>query len=190
MFKKFSQFQKTIFSVIFLSFFIFCDLHSHSGRTDNDGCHNDKKQNTKHCHQSEIADVTSSEIRVIDGDTIELNGNKIRFSGIDAPELGQICQKNSIEIRCGNLSKDFLATLTKEKNIRCIIEGKDFYGRLIGECFVEDRSISSILVKNGFAFAYQKYSDAYVKEEEFAKMKKLGLWNMIFEYPWIYRKDN
>ena len=43
---------------------------------------------------------------------------------------------------------------------------------------------------NGFAFAYQKYSDAYIKDEEFAKMKKLGLWNMIFEYPWIYRKNN
>ena len=36
-------------------------------------------------------DVKSYEIKIIDGDTIHLNGEKIRFSGIDTPELKQTC---------------------------------------------------------------------------------------------------
>ena len=40
-------------------------------------------------------DVKSSEINVVDGDTIHLNNEKIRFSGIDTPEIKQICYKNN-----------------------------------------------------------------------------------------------
>ena len=40
-------------------------------------------------------DVKSYEIKIIDGDTIHLNGEKIRFTGIDTPELKQTCNKNN-----------------------------------------------------------------------------------------------
>ena len=42
-------------------------------------------------------DIKSQEIKVTDGDTIKINGEKIRFSGIDTPELKQTCIKNGIE---------------------------------------------------------------------------------------------
>ena len=46
-------------------------------------------------------DVKSYEIKIIDGDTIHLNGEKIRFSGIDTPELKQTCNLNKEVIYCG-----------------------------------------------------------------------------------------
>ena len=53
-------------------------------------------------------DVKSSEIKVIDGDTIHLKNKKIRFSGIDTPEIKQICNKNNEAIKCGVQAKQLL----------------------------------------------------------------------------------
>ena len=53
-------------------------------------------------------DVKSYEIKIIDGDTIHLNGKKIRFSGIDTPELKQTCKKNDKIIYCGIKAKKLL----------------------------------------------------------------------------------
>ena len=53
-------------------------------------------------------DVKSYEIKIIDGDTIHLNGEKIRFTGIDTPELKQTCNKNNEVIQCGILARNLL----------------------------------------------------------------------------------
>jgi len=53
-------------------------------------------------------DVKSSELKIIDGDTIHLNGEKIRFSGIDTPEIKQTCIKNNEIIKCGIKAKELL----------------------------------------------------------------------------------
>ena len=127
-------------------------------------------------------------VKIIDGDTIVINGNKIRFSGIDTPELKQECIKNNKKILCGVLAKNFLIKKIKNKIPICISEGKDFYKRILAECFVDGQSLSSYLVKNGYAFAFRKYSKKFIMDEQFAKDNKLGLWSMKFEYPWDFRK--
>tara|TARA_Y100000590_G_scaffold179570_1_gene204695 strand:- start:466 stop:921 length:456 start_codon:yes stop_codon:yes gene_type:complete len=129
-------------------------------------------------------------LRVIDGDTIVLNGEKIRFSGIDTPELKQKCISNDEEVFCGKIAKNILVKKIGNKIPRCIREGKDIYNRTLAECFVDGESLSSFLVKSGYAFAYRKYSHKFIENEEFAKKNKLGIWSMKFEYPWIYRKKN
>ena len=135
-------------------------------------------------------DVKSVEVKVIDGDTIHLNGEKIRFSGIDTPEIKQTCTKNSEIIKCGILAKESLIKIIANKKINCIREGKDRYKRTLAECFVNDLSLSSYLVKNGYAFAYRKYSKKFIADEDFARLNKLGMWSMKFEYPWDWRKNN
>ena len=135
-------------------------------------------------------DVKSDELKIIDGDTIHLNGEKIRFSGIDTPEIKQTCTKNSEIIKCGILAKELLIKIIANKKINCIREGKDRYKRTLAECFVNDLSLSSYLVKNGYAFAYRKYSKKFIADEDFAKSNKLGMWSMKFEYPWDWRKNN
>ena len=135
-------------------------------------------------------DVKSDEIKIIDGDTIHLNGEKIRFSGIDTPEIKQTCTKNNEIIKCGILARELLIKIIANNKINCIREGKDQYKRTLAECFVNDLSLSSYLVKNGYAFAYRKYSKKFIADEDYARSKKLGMWSMNFEYPWDWRKKN
>ena len=127
-------------------------------------------------------------LKIIDGDTIILNGEKIRFSGIDTPELKQTCLKDDQEVGCGMTAKMLLVKKIDNATIECISEGKDTYKRTLAECFVDGESLSKFLVRSGYAFAYRKYSTKFIKDEEFAKANKLGMWAMTFQYPWDFRK--
>ena len=121
-------------------------------------------------------------LRVVDGDTIVLNGEKIRISGIDAPELKQMCMNGDEKVFCGKTAKMILVKKIGNQTPECIREGKDVYKRTLAECFINGVSLSSFLVRSGYAFAYRKYSDKFIKDEEFAKENKLGMWSMEFEY--------
>jgi len=127
-------------------------------------------------------------LRVVDGDTIVLNGEKIRFSGIDTPELKQTCMNGDENVFCGKSAKMLLIKKIGNQTPECISEGKDAYKRMLAECFVNGESLSKFLVRSGYAFAYRKYSTKFIKDEEFAKANKLGMWAMTFQYPWDFRK--
>ena len=135
-------------------------------------------------------DVKSYEIKIIDGDTINLNGEKIRFIGIDTPELKQTCNKNNKVIYCGVEARKMLIEKIGNNKVHCISESKDQYKRTLAECFVNNVSLSSFLVREGYAFAYRKYSKKFVNDEDYARENKMGMWSMKFEYPWDYRKKN
>ena len=137
-----------------------------------------------------INDIKSQELKVVDGDTIHLNSEKIRFTGIDTPELEQTCIKDGIKNSCGLIAKQILINKIGNNNVECIREGRDQYQRTLAECFVNDESLSSFLVKSGYAFAYRKYSKKFIKDEDYARIKKIGMWSMKFEYPWDYRRNN
>ena len=132
--------------------------------------------------------VKSQELRVIDGDTINLDGEKIRFTGIDTPELKQTCIKEGVKDPCGITAKKILIEKIADNKVKCISEGKDRYKRTLAECFVNDESLSIFLVKNGYAFAYRRYSKKFIQDEDYAKTNKIGMWSMNFDYPWDYRK--
>ena len=135
-------------------------------------------------------DVKSYEIKIIDGDTIHLNNEKIRFTGIDTPELKQTCKKNSEIIYCGIVARQLLIDKIGKDKVICVREGKDRYKRTLAECFVNDLSLSRYLVREGYAFAYRKYSKKFINDEDFAKKNNMGMWSMNFEYPWHWRKKN
>ena len=133
--------------------------------------------------------VKSQDLRVVDGDTIHLNGEKIRFIGIDTPELKQNCTiENHIE-PCGLIAKNKLIEKIANNRVVCINQGKDRYKRTLAECFVNDESLSKYLVRSGYAFAYRKYSRKFIEDEDYAKANNLGMWAMIFQYPWDFRKE-
>ena len=135
-------------------------------------------------------DIQSQDIKITDGDTIRINGEKIRFSGIDTPELRQICLKQGIKVLCGITAKQILIDKIADNKIVCIREGKDQYKRTLAECFVNNESLSSYLVKSGYAFAYRRYSKKFITDEDFARTNKIGMWSMEFDYPWDWRKKN
>ena len=129
---------------------------------------------------------------VTDGDTIKINGEKIRFGGIDAPEKEQICNLNGEKIFCGKISSQKLKEIIGKNKVKCIKEkNRDRYRRIIAECFVNGESISKNMIKSGYAFDYPKYSkNKYAKYQEYAKKNQLGIWKMKFDYPWLWRKKN
>ena len=126
-------------------------------------------------------DIKSQDIKITDGDTI---------SGIDTPELKQTCTKDGEKILCGLNAKKILVDKIGNNKVTCVKEGKDRYKRILAECFVNNDSLSSYLVRSGYAFAYRKYSKKFISDEEFAKSNKLGMWSMEFDYPWDWRKKN
>ena len=88
------------------------------------------------------------------------------------------------------LQRCFLLKKIGNEIPQCTREGKDTYKRTLAECFINGESLSVFLVRSGYAFAYRKYSDKFIKEEEFAKKNKLGMWSMKFQYPWDFRKES
>ena len=137
-----------------------------------------------------ITNIKSQEIKITDGDTIKINGEKIRFSGIDTPELKQMCTKDDVKNSCGIKAKQILIDKIADNNVYCVNEGKDQYNRTLAECFVNNKSLSSYLVRSGYAFAYRKYSKKFVADEDYARINRIGMWSMKFEYPWDWRKKN
>jgi endonuclease YncB( thermonuclease family) len=149
--------------------------------------------------KSEEVKIISGIAKVIDGDTIQIEGKKIRFFGIDAPEKKQQCRKPWLTISFISLSKDypcgqiFTDKLKKKINNKLLIckwNNKDRYKRYIAECFKDKTNINAWMVRNGYAVAYRKYSKKFVSQEIFAKKEKLGLWSGTFIMPWDYRKNN
>ena len=83
-------------------------------------------------------DVKSQNLKITDGDTIKINGEKIRFSGIDTPELKQICINEGVKNFCGKEAKQILIDKIADNKVTCVREGKDRYKRTLAECFVND----------------------------------------------------
>ncbi|KAB8333648.1 thermonuclease family protein [Scytonema tolypothrichoides VB-61278] len=132
------------------------------------------------------ADITG-QASVIDGDTIEVHGKRIRFHGIDAPENGQLCQLKGKNYRCGQKAALALDDLIARKTVRCVEKDQDRYQRIVGECFAGQVNLNAWMVENGWALAYRQYSTAYVPQEDTARARKVGIWAGTFDNPWDYR---
>jgi endonuclease YncB( thermonuclease family) len=127
--------------------------------------------------------------RVIDGDTIEIDGRHIRLEGIDAPEAAQSCGRRAGGTwQCGIAASEALAELIARRRVTCEGRGYDKYGRTLGVCFVDDVDINARMVREGFAWAFVKYSRSYVQEEAEARTARVGIWQGEAEPAWVFRE--
>ena len=133
------------------------------------------------------ADLTGTAL-IVDGDTIAISGMKVHLSGIDTPERKQTCRKAGVTWKCGYEAAETLREWTHTKEVRCIGDEKDRYGRLIADCFVDGYNLNARLVYEGLALAYRKYSKKYIPEEDKARAAKRGLWAGEFIAPWDWRR--
>jgi endonuclease YncB( thermonuclease family) len=125
---------------------------------------------------------------VIDGDTIEVHGQRIRFHGIDAPESRQECMRSDgTPWRCGQQAALALSDRIGRSAVRCDPRGHDRYGRVVSVCFKDTEDLNRWMVASGWAVAYRKYSLDYVADEEHAHLAKVGIWSGTFEMPWDWR---
>ena len=123
---------------------------------------------------------------VIDGDTIKIQGISIRLSGIDAPEMKQLCFSDDVAFNCGLSAKMHLEQLIKKDKgkVSCRFENLDKYGRILGHC----AGLNMSMVADGWAVAYTRYSDEYLPWQKIAKKQMLGLWATKFDYPEDWRR--
>ena len=134
---------------------------------------------------ADIAGVAS----VIDADTIEIHGERIRLHGIDAPESSQTClDLAGREWRCGQAAALALQDLIGRRTVTCDERDVDRYGRIVGRCLVGDLDVNEWLVAQGLALAYRRYSLDYVAAEDEARAAGRGMWAGTFDPPWEWRR--
>lgn len=130
-------------------------------------------------------------VRVIDADTIEMNGRTIRLWGIDAPESAQICDGLHRRWRCGDAATEAVQDYLRQSLVACYDKGEDVYGRMLGQCFVGHIDLNGWIVENGWAFAYRHYTRAYASKESSAKFQQRGVWVVRDPVrPWDWRRSN
>jgi endonuclease YncB( thermonuclease family) len=133
-------------------------------------------------------EILAGQASVIDGDTIDIHGTRIRFSGIDAPESGQTCEAGGTSYRCGQRAALALSDFIGNHTVSCNKIGTDRYRRVIARCFAAGIDLSSWMVLNGWAIAYRKYSMDYVADEDRARNQRVGIWAGTFVAPELWRK--
>ena len=125
--------------------------------------------------------------KIIDGDTIKIKNEKIRFLGIDAFEKNQKCfRKDKTKYNCGEEATSHLSTIISEQPVRCIAEKKDRYKRWLAICYIGKLDINENMIAYGNAFSYM--SKKYKNVEEDAKKVNAGAWSGEFMFPWEWRK--
>lgn len=127
--------------------------------------------------------------QVADGDTLRVDGIRIRLSGVDAPELSQRCGSGSQAVACGTMAAQWLRERVEGRALTCTVVDSDRYGRSVAVCRTGGRDIGSDLVEAGWATAYRRYSLAYVREEDRARYARRGIWRLGFEQPAQYRQE-
>lgn len=128
--------------------------------------------------------------RVTDGDTLRIGETRIRLFGVDAPESRQLCPDGTGKSwPCGKAATRKLETLVAGRTVRCVPENLDRYGRTVASCSVEGEDLGEILVRDGLARAYARYSDRYVAAEAAAMGGHRGLWEGEAEAPWDWRRE-
>jgi endonuclease YncB( thermonuclease family) len=134
-----------------------------------------------------LADITGP-AHIIDGDTIDIAGQRIRLHGIDAPETFQTCDDGGVTWPCGKHATAALVEFIDASPVSCEGDDIDRYGRTIAICYVRGLDIEAWLVRNGWALAYRKYSLDYIDEETAAQHARVGLWRGEFVPPWDWRQ--
>lgn len=132
--------------------------------------------------------------RVIDGDTIDVDGRRVRLAGIDAPEIEQTCTRLHEEWPCGLEAKKALAVMIGDSEVYCEYRGTDRYNRTLARCFISiprwRADLAREMVRMGMALAYRRYSTEYADTEDAAVAAKIGMWAGKFEPPWTWRRDH
>ena len=128
----------------------------------------------------------SGTARASDGDSLVLQGDRVRLIGIDAPELDQVCwDAAGAEWRCGRAAREELVKRLAAGPVECQTRGEDKYGRTLARCSVADADLGAHMVGQGLALS----TEGYGAEQATAKSDRKGLWQGRFVDPRTWRDE-
>jgi endonuclease YncB( thermonuclease family) len=136
-----------------------------------------------------FADVIG-QAQVIDGDTLQVAGERVRLHGIDAPESRQACSLSGVGWPCGQNAARVLTGVTNGQVVTCRGDKHDRYGRLIAVCYIGTDDLNARMVRDGWALAYRRYASDYVPQETEARAAGSGIWQGQFVEPWKWRRQS
>ena len=137
-----------------------------------------------HAQRATIAGAAT----VIDGDTLDVAGVRVRLWGIDAPESRQVCSVAGTDYPCGGRATAHLRGLVGGRPVACEPRDTDRYGRTVAVCRVAGRDLGAAMVRDGWAVAFVRYAKDYVAQEQEARSARRGLWEGTFLAPEIWRR--
>ena len=122
-------------------------------------------------------------------DTIEVQGQRIRLHGIDAPESRQLCFDEGEPWLCGTDATSALRNMIDGRQVTCEELDRDRYKRIVARCMVDGEDLGEWMVLRGWAVAYVYYSYEYARAEAIAESRERGIWVGEFEMPWDWRQE-
>ena len=134
--------------------------------------------------------MVRGQARVVDGDTLDVAGRRVRLEGIDAPEMRQTCPSPRHANRtwpAGRVAARELERLVRGRAVTCRQIGRDDYGRVLGRCQAGGTDLNAALIRRGLAWAFVKYSKTFVTDERAARKARLGVWSSTCMPAWEYR---
>jgi endonuclease YncB( thermonuclease family) len=105
---------------------------------------------------------------VVDGDSLEVDGKRIRMFGLDAPELSQVG---------GQAAKRHLIALAARRQVRIDPRCIDCYDRIVARVWLGEIDLSDRMVRDGYAVAMTQFSRDYLPAEREARKKRRGRWH-------------
>lgn len=134
------------------------------------------------------ADRLEGVARVIDGDTLDVGGVRVRLHGVDAFERGQVCDLPTGGWPCGAAATTAMRSRAEGRRLVCEVRDTDRYGRKVSRCEREGVDVARALVEDGLALAYRRYSADYVAAENAARARRAGAWAGSFDRPEQWRR--
>jgi endonuclease YncB( thermonuclease family) len=139
------------------------------------------------------ADTIAGRATVIDGDTLEIHGERIHILDIDAPESAQYCFKSSADLEtgawpCGRRAAHALSDWIGQQTVTCNATKKDRYKRWLARCAVAGQDMAEWLASNGWAVPYRDCECALIRDAVHrARAAQAGIWGSAFTMPWDWR---
>lgn len=137
-----------------------------------------------------LAETLTGIASVIDGDTIEIHGQRVRLLDMDAPETKQLCKDAAgVDYRCGQSAALAMSDYLQQRTVTCDWAKRDKYKRLLGRCVAGGEDIGLWLVRRGLAVPYRDCKCEIYREAALqAKEGQKGIWVGAFQMPWEWRK--
>lgn len=137
-----------------------------------------------------LAEPIVGRATVIDGDTLDVRGTRIRLHGIDAPESTQLCKYGAgKDYRCGQTAALALSDHIGKRLLTCDPRDTDRYGRVVAVCRADAKDLNAWMVRQGYAMAYRRYAEDYANAELTAKALQHGIWAGTFQEPSEWRRE-